>query len=69
MMTGVSPLEHGVLDFVQFDPQTGAKEPITSSVRRAPAIWNMASSAGRKSAVMRDERAKASAAPPLRASV
>ena len=35
MMTGVSPLEHGVLDFVQFDPQTGAKEPITSSVRRA----------------------------------
>ena len=43
MMTGVSPLEHGILDFVQFDPKTGAKEPITSSVRRAPAIWNMAS--------------------------
>ena len=42
-MTGVSPLDHGILDFVQFDPQTGAKEPITSSLRRAPAIWNMAS--------------------------
>jgi Flp pilus assembly protein TadD/predicted AlkP superfamily pyrophosphatase or phosphodiesterase len=48
MMTGVSPLEHGILDFVQFDPKTGAKEPITSSVRRAPAIWNMASSRGKR---------------------
>jgi len=48
MMTGVSPLDHGILDFVQFDPKTGAKEPITSSMRRAPAIWNMASSAGRR---------------------
>jgi hypothetical protein len=48
MMTGVSPLDHGVLDFVQFDPATGAKEPITSSLRRAPAIWNMASSQGKR---------------------
>ena len=48
MMTGVSPLDHGILDFVQFDPKTGAKEPITSSLRRAPAIWNMASSAGKR---------------------
>jgi Flp pilus assembly protein TadD/predicted AlkP superfamily pyrophosphatase or phosphodiesterase len=52
MMTGVSPLEHGILDFVQFDPKTGAKEPITSSLRRAPAIWNMASSAGKRVAVL-----------------
>ena len=52
MMTGVSPLDHGILDFVQFDPKTGAKEPITSSVRRAPAIWNMASSAGKRVAVL-----------------
>ena len=43
MMTGVSPLDHGILDFVQFDAATGVKEPITSSLRRAPAIWNMAS--------------------------
>jgi Flp pilus assembly protein TadD len=47
MMTGVSPLEHGILDFIQFDPKTGAKEPITSSLRRVPAIWNMASSQGK----------------------
>jgi Flp pilus assembly protein TadD len=52
MMTGVSPLDHGILDFVQFDPKTGAKEPITSSVRRAPAIWNMASSTGRRVAAL-----------------
>lgn len=52
MMTGVSPLDHGILDFVQFDPATGAKEPITSSLRRAPAIWNMASSAGRRVAAL-----------------
>lgn len=48
MMTGVGPLEHGILDFAQFDPATGAKEPITSSVRRVPAIWNMASSQGKR---------------------
>jgi Flp pilus assembly protein TadD/predicted AlkP superfamily pyrophosphatase or phosphodiesterase len=52
MMTGVSPLEHGILDFAQFDPKTGAKEPITSSLRRAPAIWNMASASGKKVGVI-----------------
>ena len=48
MMTGVSPLEHGILDFVQLDPQTGQKHPISSVERRAPAIWNMATSAGKR---------------------
>jgi Flp pilus assembly protein TadD len=52
MMTGVSPLEHGILDFAQFDPKTGAKEPITSSARRVPAIWNMASSQDRRVGVI-----------------
>src|SRR5258707_7300831 len=52
MMTGVSPLDHGILDFVQFDPKTGAKEPITSSLRRAPAIWHMASSQGKRVAAL-----------------
>src|SRR5262249_56686676 len=51
-MTGVSPIEHGILDFAQFDPTTGAKEPITSSARRVPAIWNMASSQGRRVGVI-----------------
>lgn len=51
MMTGAAPLEHGILDFTRFNPSTGVKEPITSDERRAPAIWNMASAAGKSVAV------------------
>lgn len=51
MATGVSPLVHGVLDFTRFSPETGGREPITSAERRVPAIWNMASDAGRSVAV------------------
>ncbi|HEV3077013.1 MAG TPA: alkaline phosphatase family protein [Thermoanaerobaculia bacterium] len=51
MMTGVSPLEHRVLDFTRWNPDTGAREPIGSGERRVPAIWNMASAAGRSVAV------------------
>src|SRR5712671_683841 len=51
MMTGTSPLDHGILDFVQFDPVTGQKQPITSSERRVPAVWNMATVGGRHPAV------------------
>jgi tetratricopeptide (TPR) repeat protein len=51
MMTGLSPLDHGILDFTRFNPATGRKEPITSDERREPAIWNMASLAGRRVAV------------------
>ena len=47
MMTGVDPLEHRILDFVRLNPATGQKEPITSDERKAPAIWNMATWAGR----------------------
>ncbi|HTQ79127.1 MAG TPA: alkaline phosphatase family protein [Thermoanaerobaculia bacterium] len=51
MMTGVSPLVHGILDFTRFDPQTGERGPITSAERRVPAVWNMAAMAGRSAAV------------------
>ena len=51
MMTGVSPIEHQILDFTHFNPVTGVKEPITSTERRAPAIWNMETMAGKTSAV------------------
>ena len=51
MMTGVSPLRHQILDFVRFNPVTHVKEPITSSERRAPAIWNMATNGAQKVAV------------------
>jgi Flp pilus assembly protein TadD len=48
--TGVSPLEHRILDFTRFSPASGSKEPITSDERRSPALWNMAGYAGRTSA-------------------
>ncbi len=51
MMTGVSPLEHQILDFTRFNPASGTKEPITSDERRAPAIWNMVNAAGKSAAV------------------
>jgi len=47
MMTGTSPLEHRILDFVRVNPQNGRTEPIPSSERARPAIWNMASMAGK----------------------
>ena len=51
MTTGVSPLEHQVLDFTHFNPTTGDKEPITSTERKVPAIWNMETMAGKSVAV------------------
>ncbi len=48
MMTGLGPLDHTILDFTRFNPTTGTKEPITSDERREPAVWNMASWAGRR---------------------
>jgi Flp pilus assembly protein TadD len=51
MMTGVGPLDHGILDFTRFNPYTHEKEPITSDERRAPAIWNMLTWAGKQNSV------------------
>ncbi len=52
MMTGASPLAHGVLDFTRFNPADGREEPITSDERRVPAVWNMATYAGKRVAVL-----------------
>jgi tetratricopeptide (TPR) repeat protein len=52
MMTGVSPLEHGILDFTRFAPATRTLEPITSAERRVPAVWNMAGGRGKSVAVL-----------------
>jgi tetratricopeptide (TPR) repeat protein len=48
MLTGTSPLEHRVLDFLRVNPASGSREPITSDERQRPAIWNIASYAGKK---------------------
>jgi tetratricopeptide (TPR) repeat protein len=51
MMTGASPLEHGILDFTRRNSATGALEPIPSSERKVPAIWNMAADGDKSVAV------------------
>jgi Flp pilus assembly protein TadD len=48
MLTGVSPLEHRILDFLRVNPVSGQREPITSDERKVPAIWNMATAGGKK---------------------
>jgi predicted AlkP superfamily phosphohydrolase/phosphomutase/Tfp pilus assembly protein PilF len=50
--TGVSPAKHGILDFLVTDPATGKQVPATSRLRRAPAFWNLLSSAGKSAGVV-----------------
>ena len=45
--TGVGPDIHRVLDFQEVDPKTGQKVPISGLSRAVPAVWNLASAAGR----------------------
>ncbi len=46
MATGVEPEVHGIIDFLQTDPRTGESVPITSGMRKVPAIWNIATRYG-----------------------
>jgi Tfp pilus assembly protein PilF len=39
--TGVEPEAHGIIDFLMKDPRTGQDVPITSAMRKVPAIWNI----------------------------
>ena len=52
MMTGVSPVVHGILDFSRFQPGTGVREPITSDERKVPALWNLTTWAGKSADVL-----------------
>jgi predicted AlkP superfamily phosphohydrolase/phosphomutase len=45
--TGVGPDQHRVLDFQEVDPKTGQKAPVSGFSRAVPAVWNLASSAGK----------------------
>jgi hypothetical protein len=45
--TGHFGRQHGILDFV-YPYQPGPKRPVQSTERRRPALWNLASNAGRK---------------------
>ena len=48
--TGVSPEVHGITDFVVPTPRGDV--PVSSAVRKVPALWNMLTSAGRRVAVL-----------------
>lgn len=48
--TGVTPREHGITDFVVPTPKGDV--PISSDVRKVPAIWNMLTESGRRVAVL-----------------
>ena len=41
--TGMKPSRHGIVDFVVSARDTGALVPVTSTMRRVPAIWNILS--------------------------
>ncbi len=49
-VTGVRPERHGITDFLL--PTDQGDIPVSSSVRRVPAIWNMLSTAQRRVAVL-----------------
>lgn len=48
--TGVTPEVHGITDFVV--PTPHGDVPVSSAVRKVPALWNMLSRAGRRVAVL-----------------
>lgn len=50
--TGRGPDAHGVRHFVQTDPESGEQVPVTSNVRRVPALWNILSAWERRVGVV-----------------
>jgi hypothetical protein len=50
--TGVGPEVHRVLDFQEVDPKSGLLVPVSEASRKVPAVWNVASSRGRKVGVV-----------------
>ena len=45
--TGVGPEVHRVLDFQEIDAASGRKAPVSGFSRAVPAVWNLASAAGK----------------------
>jgi predicted AlkP superfamily phosphohydrolase/phosphomutase len=50
--TGVGPDVHRVLDFQEVDSKTGLLVPVSEASRKVPAVWNIASSRGRRVGVV-----------------
>ena len=52
MTTGRRPADHGITSFKEAAAGPDAKQPVTSSMRRVRALWDIASEAGRRVAVV-----------------
>jgi predicted AlkP superfamily phosphohydrolase/phosphomutase/tetratricopeptide (TPR) repeat protein len=50
--TGMRPDKHGILGFMEPDPQTGGVRPVTSTSRKVKAIWNILTQRGYKTHVL-----------------
>ena len=50
--TGKDPSHHGIGHFVAAESEKGDKLPVTSTMRRVEAVWNIASDAGRRVATV-----------------
>jgi len=50
--TGMRPYKHGILGFMEPDPQTGSVRPVTSTSRKVKAIWNILTQRGYKTHVV-----------------
>jgi predicted AlkP superfamily phosphohydrolase/phosphomutase/tetratricopeptide (TPR) repeat protein len=50
--TGKRPDKHGILGFMEPDPQTGGVRPVTSTSRKVKALWNILTQRGYKAHVL-----------------
>jgi predicted AlkP superfamily phosphohydrolase/phosphomutase/tetratricopeptide (TPR) repeat protein len=50
--TGKRPDKHGILGFMEPDPQTGGVRPVSSTSRKVKAIWNILTQRGYKAHVL-----------------
>ena len=50
--TGKTPDQHGIGHFVAVDAETGEELPVTSAMRKAAALWNIASAAEKRVATV-----------------
>jgi tetratricopeptide (TPR) repeat protein len=50
--TGKRPDKHGILGFMEPDPQTGSVRPVTSTSRKVKALWNILTQRGYKTHVL-----------------
>lgn len=50
--TGMRPDKHGILGFIEPDPQTGRVRPVASTSRKVKAIWNILTQRGYKTHVL-----------------